>query len=703
MDFSNIRHLNLKTFLLLAILLLLAYSSSFNGDWALDDDQNILTNQALHIEDLSLTSLKGTLFANPYGADGLYRPLPCFTFGLNWYFGQNNPLGYHAVNFIIHLLSAFFLFTAIKQLFKTPRLKIINLTQNRIYTIAFFAALLWALHPVHVEAVTYIVQRMASMMAMFYILGITCFLYAKNNNIRRKKVLGYTGCALAFACALLSKENAPTFPLALLVIHWVFYMQGSFANVKKKTWMLLAGCGIIIVIIIAGFAIWAWQFSNYNYAQHFQNEYFNSWERLLTQTRVIVMYLYQIFYPVPSQFQIEYYVPISISLVNPLSTLFASIFIVFLIVLAFVKTAKWPLTSFAILFFFAVHSAESSVWILEMAFEYRNYIPSMFIALPIVYGFMRLIDYCKNKHAGWRRALIAVGMAIIILIGFSTFLRNFVWHSEPNLYLSAIRHNPNVTRSYVNYGDFLMRQSRPHEALGYFEKALATANFNRYDEEIDAHFNLANAYLGMEEYAKAIAKTQQNLKNYPEKAAFFKAYLAMLYELSGDFNAAAQMHAAILRENPHDLKANVKLGLLLFKQRNYGEALTYLLQARAQMEQYKMQSQQAFIEVSQTIGISYILLGDYAKAPQYLHASLKQRQIEDAVYVILWTLGANSMTNTEPNEQLTEFLLSEPAHKLIPASFVQIANTYGVSPVFIDGLANYLQKHFAINVTIPAN
>lgn len=693
MDFAKIKHLNLKTFIVLAVLLLLAYATSFSGDWALDDDQNILTNQALHIEDLSFSSLKGTLFASPYGAEGMYRPLSCLTLGINWYFGQNNPLGYHIVNFIIHLLSAFFLFTAVKLLWQTPRLKTINLTTNQIYLLAFFAALLWALHPIHVQAVTYIVQRMASLMAMFYILGIVCFLYARNN-VKTKKLLGYLGCALSFVCAMLAKENAPTFILALLVIHWVFYMQGSFSNVKKRTWALMAVIAVVIVIGVAGFVFWAANYSTYNYGQHFSNHYFNSWERLLTQSRVIFMYLYQIFWPVPSQFQIEYYVPISRSLFNPPSTILAGIAVIALIVFAFIKTRKWPLVSFAILFFFAAHAAESTIWILEMAFEYRNYIPSMFISLPIVYGFMRLYQYCAAKDSEIKKALPVVAVLVLFLLGFSTFLRNMVWQNEPDLYLAAINHNPNVTRSYVNYGHFLIMQGQPQEAIPFFQKAIATGNYNRYDEEADAHFNLANAYLGAGDYPKAIEKTLENIKNYPENALFYREYLAKVYELSGNTDAAVETYTALLGENPQNLKINYNLGGLLFSAGKQAEALPYLLKAYDIMTANGLKDTQGYTMLSQSIGICHIILSNYAGAHPYLLAALNGREYADAVYVMLWIIGADRMEAQESDPQLTEFLHSQSAQPYINTAFEAIAGTPNILLEFTDKLSSYIKETF---------
>ena len=153
---------------------MLAYISTFDAGWHLDDRPNILENRALHIQSLDPETLIRTFTAAPTqeSAPGkrLYRPLPCLSFALNWYFNQDRVFGYHVVNLLIHFLSACFLYLCIQQILSTPILA--NKYQGQEIFIAMLAALLWSLNPVQTQAVTYIVQRMASMAALFYIVSI---------------------------------------------------------------------------------------------------------------------------------------------------------------------------------------------------------------------------------------------------------------------------------------------------------------------------------------------------------------------------------------------------------------------------------------------------------------------------------------------------------------------------------------------------
>jgi hypothetical protein len=149
----------------------------------LDDFENILQNNALHISEPTPRALAATLFGEPTADissnQKLYRPLACLTFGLNWYAGQTNVWGYHLVNVGIHLLTAFFLFITILSLYRTPGMQ--KRPEGEAYFVGLLAVVLWAVNPIQTQAVTYIVQRMASMAAMFYVLGLFCYLTARQS------------------------------------------------------------------------------------------------------------------------------------------------------------------------------------------------------------------------------------------------------------------------------------------------------------------------------------------------------------------------------------------------------------------------------------------------------------------------------------------------------------------------------------------
>ncbi|MDA8404610.1 MAG: hypothetical protein M0Z56_10520, partial [Desulfobacteraceae bacterium] len=170
------------SFFLLSFLVFIIYSNTFNASWQMDDRPNIVDNPGLRIDNLMPDSLWGTFFANQGKTHALFRPLPCLTFALNWYAGRDNPFGYHVVNLGLHIATAWALYLLMMRLLavlKNSRDKIDSNGSVTSGNVALLAALLWAVNPIQTQAVTYIVQRMAIMETLFYVMGMTAFVQAR--------------------------------------------------------------------------------------------------------------------------------------------------------------------------------------------------------------------------------------------------------------------------------------------------------------------------------------------------------------------------------------------------------------------------------------------------------------------------------------------------------------------------------------------
>jgi len=196
-------------FLLLSFVIFLIYCNTFHASWHLDDSHVITKNSYLHVKDLTPRSLVETFFAHPDQHANtntrLYRPFSCLTLAINWYFGRENVVGYHVVNITIHLLTAFFLYLTVYNILTTPNVR--DRYRGNEHFIALLTATLWAINPIQTQAVTYIVQRMASMAAMFYILSLLFYIKGRAANSRMNRTLFFLGCFLSYLIGLASKEN----------------------------------------------------------------------------------------------------------------------------------------------------------------------------------------------------------------------------------------------------------------------------------------------------------------------------------------------------------------------------------------------------------------------------------------------------------------------------------------------------------------
>ena len=276
-------------FTLLLFLILLIYSNTFQSSWHFDDKPNIVNNYHLHLKDLRLKSLLQAFFSNPRNpwetSNTMYRPVACLTFAFNWYFGKDNVVGYHIMNITIHILTAYFLYLAILNLFRSPN---INTKFNgNEHFIALLAATIWAVNPIQTQAVTYIVQRMTSLAAMFYILGIYFYIKARIEGLPSKRILLIISCFLSYLFALGSKENAAMLPVALLLVEFVFFQD--MGSQKTRRVFIGIAVGIGMLVLITGLLLFM-KGDPLLFLKGYACRPFSFTERLMTEPRIIIYY-----------------------------------------------------------------------------------------------------------------------------------------------------------------------------------------------------------------------------------------------------------------------------------------------------------------------------------------------------------------------------------------------------------------------------
>jgi len=187
-------HAQITLFLILACIFVV-YSNSFYGEWVFDDLNHVLLRTEIHLKKLSPQNILETFFHNKNGGENLYRPVSCLTLGLNWFFGEDNPRGYHVVNLFIHLLATVLLFKIINRL-----LYLLNY-KGDILLVSGIATFFWAVHPIQTEGVSYIVQRMSSLAAMFYLAGIYFYLNFKTERQKKWLAVSLTNFCLRIKAA----------------------------------------------------------------------------------------------------------------------------------------------------------------------------------------------------------------------------------------------------------------------------------------------------------------------------------------------------------------------------------------------------------------------------------------------------------------------------------------------------------------------
>jgi len=525
-------------FIALFIFLLIIYGNSFHGEWHFDDKENIVNNINIHLKSLSYPDIKNTFYFN----GNISRPFSYLSFALNYYFGGLNVFGYHLVNIVIHYISGVFLFLFI---YKTLKLPILSKRYGEYaYSIALMATFLWAANPMHVLSVSYIVQRMASMAGMFYIMSM--YFYLK-----------YRISDSLWGSGSFFKENAAMLPVILFLFD-LFLIQG----VSLKAITRSAKVVIIPFLILLGLSVFYVDFSSFLGGYNIRP--FTLVERLLTEPRVIILYISFLLYPVDFRLMLLHDIEISHTLFTPWTTLPAILIILLMLGYALYICRKKPLISFCILFFFLNHLIEGSVIPLELAFEHRNYIPSMLFFVPAAILILNLLDFLSYKKS--IQLAVALGAAFLLITqGQAVFMRNETLRSNLALWEDNVKKAPNLSRTHNNLGGEYFNRGFRSKAFQEVSRALELNNYPRLPQRAAIEYNMGMLYLSEEKDDKA-AFHYNNAISICRPGYVAPLYgMAMIELRKGNDKAALDYITKILRENPYHVESLELLSFILLK------------------------------------------------------------------------------------------------------------------------------------------
>ena len=459
----------------LAGVTLLAFSNSFRGAFVMDDIYEIALNPAMRrlVPPFEAMFVGHTLPA---------RPLPYLTFAIDHAMWGGSPFGYHLTNLFIHLIAAFALFDLARTTFSSPLL--CRRFGSHATGLALAIAAIWAVHPLQTQAVTYVYQRIESMMGMFCLVSLAAFARAAFDGWRPFWV---GTSVVAAACAMASKESAVVLPLLILTYDWCFVGRSIRAILSRSP--LYAAFAATWALV--GLQVWLHRDAAddfFGMARHGPLEY------AFTQPRVILHYVRLAFWPVGQLF--DYAWPITRSPADASVPLAAVALLAILAAIGLWR--QWPWGWVACGFFIVLSPTSSFLPLGNVAAEYRMYLPlAALVSLVVGVAWAILADAlerrgdtaAESRRRLWPWAAGCVAGVVIAGLCLATQRRNEIYHDRENLWNEVLERAPHNPRGHVSAAFSALDRGDIDRALVHAESAI------RSDPTSSAYDRLANSLL----------------------------------------------------------------------------------------------------------------------------------------------------------------------------------------------------------------
>jgi len=415
-------------FLSLSITILL-YWPGLNGPLMLDDGPQVMPIMN-NFETLGwLDTFKQYVLSN---SGFLKRPVSMVSFVLNAGISKTDIWYWKLTNVVLHIICGILVYMLTRSILVLLKWS----DSSNINIISLLITIVWVFHPLQVSSVLYLVQRMTILVSIFMFSALYCYV-----NAIRKEADGKSGSVffilsflVFFPLSVLSKESGVLFPLYILLIDHLCKLRvkdmAAIGRLKRR-WFLT---GVYSTLIVGGglFIVLYGRIVSDGYL--FRS--FTLYERLITEPRVLLMYLQQILFPLPSTMGFFHDdILISKSIFHPISTLLSAVAVFGIIAFSFYSLRAKKLLGFGILIFFASHLLESTVIPLEIAFEHRNYFGLWGVAVA-------LLPYLSK----YTKLLVTAGLSIVLFLSGATLYRSSVWGDASMMYPKMLSIHPGSLR-----------------------------------------------------------------------------------------------------------------------------------------------------------------------------------------------------------------------------------------------------------------
>lgn len=613
-DFIKTHKRSLLVFLLFFIVGSAIYGNILNAPFHYDDHELMIEHPLV----------RDALDVRTLWEEQRQKFVTYLTFILNYRVNQENPFGYHVVNVLIHIFTAFFLYRAMMLLFSTHVLSSSIFAKDK-NLFSLFVALVFLTHPMQTQSVTYIWERTESLSGLFYLLCYVLYLRGR----LRKQWIYYLICLALFCVGFFAKGIIASLPIMILLTEVTFFDPEKRRRSMKKIWPLWVVLGVLSLVPFLPFEKTAYVSNKaHQFFMHYTGFQLSK-TYLFTQFQVILRYIKLCFVPLVQN--LDYYFPLVKTFWSVPSVLSFSGVMAILFGAGYLHK-KRPLMSFGIFWFF-VGLLPTTFILREVMWEHRVYVSLAGFSIFIVALLFRFVAHAKTRN------IIAIG--IICVLSALTVSRNVLWRSplklmedtvkksslkpRPNQVLGllyyrkgdldralhfltrAVEQSPNYAEAHNNLGLVYLKRGETEKAEGHFQKAIESGGLLQ-----QAHINLATLSLLVRDYQRA----EKLIRESMEFRVTEESYLVLGNISAGrkDLDQAQIYFTKALELNPASGDATYSLANIFFFKKDYRRAIELYQQALA----LGSMSGDTYLN----LGMAFFYLKDYEKAKSSIERAI---------------------------------------------------------------------------------
>ena len=505
----------------------------------LDDNVMVLGND--YIKSFSLDNLK-EIFTTPYYK--LYHPLVTLSFAFEYFFCKLDPFLYHFDNLLLHILNTLLVFFIIRRFSKS-------------FVISYLTALIFAVHPVHIEVVSWISSRKDTLYSFFFLLSILT--YMKMDESSKSKELFFISIG-SFLLSCLSKPTAVTLPLFLMLIDFCMKKM-SFVRLKRY---------ILYIVISAAFIYIAVHF-HYSPEEKIISTLFFKYVNFISAHLNILFYGYKFVFPVNLSCLYPYF--FDTHTMMPWYVLYSPVALYVIILFVLLSLEYTRKIFFGFFFFFFALLPSSGVMPTGVAPVADRY---AYLAIAgLAYLLAEFLKYLYQKSLYLKIAVICFCVCILGSWSYLTYSRNIVWRDSMKLMTEAVDYAPDMAaHAYLTRGIIYKGKENLVDAESDLDKS-----YNISKDNVTIYFHLAHLKQLQKKYDEALNLYAKIPESYYDYDIVINNIGFVLGEQGKNEQAIKYLKKQIAKRgnNTHLIEyLYSNLSMLYFKEKNYDEALKYV-------------------------------------------------------------------------------------------------------------------------------